>query len=53
MGLNVYIIQGITGERMGTVFKGVVPFIVADICEIVSLILIPQLSLFLPGLMMG
>jgi len=53
VGLNVYIIQGITGERMETVFKGVVPFIIADICEIILLILIPQLSLFLPGLMMG
>jgi C4-dicarboxylate transporter, DctM subunit len=53
VGLNVYIIQGITGERMGTVFRGVIPFIIADICEIILLILIPQLSLFLPGLMMG
>jgi tripartite ATP-independent transporter DctM subunit len=53
VGLNVYIIQGITGERMETVFKGVLPFIIADVCEIVLLILIPQLSLFLPGLMSG
>ena len=53
VGLNVYIIQGITGERMETVFRGVVPFIIADICEIILLILVPQLSLFLPGLMMG
>ena len=51
VGLNVYIIQGITGERMETVFRGVLPFIVADVCEIILLILIPQLSLFLPSLM--
>ena len=53
VGLNVYIIQGITGESMGTIFKGVIPFIVADVCEIILLILVPQLSLFLPGLMAG
>ncbi len=53
VGLNVYIIQGITGEPMGTIFKGVVPFIVADVFEIMLLIAVPQISLFLPGLMAG
>jgi C4-dicarboxylate transporter, DctM subunit len=38
---------------MGTIFKGVVPFIMADLCEIALLIMVPQLSLFLPGLMAG
>jgi C4-dicarboxylate transporter DctM subunit len=51
VGLNVYIIQGITGEPMGTIFKGVIPFIIADICEIILLIAIPQITLFLPSLM--
>ena len=51
VGLNVYVIQGITGERMETVFKGVIPFIIADVCEIVLLILLPKISLFLPDLM--
>ncbi len=51
VGLNVYVIQGITGEPMGTIFRGVIPFIVADVCEIMLLICIPQITLFLPGLM--
>ena len=51
VGLNVYVIQGITGERMGTIFRGVAPFILADICEIILLIAIPQITLFLPSLM--
>lgn len=34
VGLNVYVIQGITGEPMGTIFRGVIPFIMADVCEI-------------------
>jgi TRAP-type C4-dicarboxylate transport system permease large subunit len=38
---------------MGTIFKGVVPFIIADILEIMLLIAIPELTLFLPGLMAG
>jgi C4-dicarboxylate transporter DctM subunit len=51
VGLNVYIIRGITGEPMGTIFRGVIPFIIADVCEIALLIAVPQITLFLPGLM--
>lgn len=51
IGLNVYIIQGVSGESMGTVFKGVAPFLVADVCHVAVLIAIPQLTLFLPGLL--
>lgn len=51
VGLNVYIIQGITGEPMEKIFKGVIPFIIADLLEIIMLIAIPQITLFLPNLM--
>ena len=51
VGLNVYIIKGISNESMGTIFRGVFPFIIADICQIALLISVPALSLFLPGLM--
>lgn len=51
VGLNVYIIKGISGLPMGTVFKGVVPFIFADICHIALLMAYPPISLFLPNLM--
>ena len=53
VGLNVYIIQGITGEPMGTIFRGVIPFIIADVCQIIVLIAFPQITLFLPSLMSG
>lgn len=53
VGLNVYIIHGITRVPMGTIFKGVVPFLIADILEIILLIAIPEITLFLPGLMDG
>ena len=51
VGLNVYIIHGITRVPMGIIFRGVIPFIIADICEIILLIALPEISLFLPGLM--
>ena len=51
VGLNVYIIQGISQQPMGTVFRGIVPFLMADVCEVVVLIMIPQVTLFLPNLM--
>jgi TRAP-type C4-dicarboxylate transport system permease large subunit len=36
---------------MGTIFRGIVPFLIADACEVALLMAVPQLSLFLPSLM--
>jgi C4-dicarboxylate transporter DctM subunit len=51
VGLNIYIIKGISEVPMGTVFRGVVPFILSDICHISLLIALPQISLVLPNMM--
>jgi len=51
VGLNVYIIKGISNVPMGTIFRGIFPFLIADICEVALLMAVPQLSLFLPSLM--
>lgn len=51
VGLNVFVIQGITQVPMHTIFRGVYPFLIADICEIALLIAIPQITMFLPNLM--
>jgi len=52
VGMNVYIIHGIAKDiPMSTIFRGIVPFLIADVCHIAMLIAIPQLSLFLPSLM--
>lgn len=51
VGLNVYIIKGISDVPMGTIFKGIIPFLIADLFEVALLIAIPELSLFLPSLM--
>jgi C4-dicarboxylate transporter DctM subunit len=52
VGLNVYIIKGIAPDiPMWTIFQGVAPFILADFCHMTLLIAVPQVVLFLPGLM--
>jgi C4-dicarboxylate transporter DctM subunit len=49
--LIVYIMASVTDEEIGTVFKGVVPFVIADMAHIGLLVFVPALSLFLPSLM--
>ncbi|MFH1487610.1 MAG: TRAP transporter large permease [Pseudomonadota bacterium] len=51
VGLNIYIIKGISNVPMGTIFRGVVPFIIADILHIALLMVFPQISLYLPSMM--
>lgn len=51
VGLNVFVLHGITKVPMPTIFRGVIPFLVADVLELALLVSLPQLSLFLPSLM--
>ncbi|MBA7495801.1 C4-dicarboxylate TRAP transporter large permease protein DctM [subsurface metagenome] len=52
VGLNVYIIKGVAKDvSMQTIFRGIVPFLMADVCHVALLVAVPQISLFLPGLM--
>lgn len=52
VGINVYVMQGIAKDiPMYTIFRGIVPFLIADFCEVALLVAVPQLSLFLPSLM--
>jgi len=49
VGLNVFIISSLSnGVKMGTVFRGVMPFFSIEVVRIAFLLLIPALSLFLP-----
>jgi C4-dicarboxylate transporter DctM subunit len=53
VGLNVFVIKGVAKDvSMYTVFRGIIPFLIADICEVALLVAVPQLSLFLPNMMM-
>jgi C4-dicarboxylate transporter DctM subunit len=52
IGLNVFIIRGIAKDiSTFEIFRGVVPFFVADIGCVVLLVAFPQIALFLPSLM--
>jgi C4-dicarboxylate transporter, DctM subunit len=51
VGLNVFIIKGISGVPIGTIFRGVIPHLVADALEVIFLIAVPQVALFLPNMM--
>jgi len=52
VGINVYVVKGVAPEiPLGTIFKGVIPFLIALVIGTILLIAIPQISLFLPGLM--
>ena len=52
IGMNVYVMAGIAPDvPMQTIFKGVVPFIIADIFNVILLLFVPSTILFLPNLM--
>jgi len=52
VGLNVYIVKGVAKDiPLSTIFRGIIPFLIADICHVALLIAVPQLTLFLPSLM--
>jgi TRAP-type C4-dicarboxylate transport system permease large subunit len=50
-GLNLFVIAKTTAVPMKTVYKGIFPFLGADIVHLALLIAIPELSLWLPSLM--
>jgi TRAP-type C4-dicarboxylate transport system permease large subunit len=52
VGMNVFVISGVAKDvSMGTIYRGIVPFLIADICHLILLIAFPQIALFLPSLM--
>jgi C4-dicarboxylate transporter DctM subunit len=51
VGVNVYVIKGIAPEiPLETIFRGIMPFTLAVLACIIIVLLFPQISLFLPGL---
>lgn len=51
VGMNVFVIQGMTGVPMGEIYKGTAPFLVADFIQILLLLIFPQIVTFLPNLL--
>jgi TRAP-type C4-dicarboxylate transport system permease large subunit len=52
LGLNLFVIQGVIRDiRLGTIYRGIYPFVVADIARVLLIVAFPGLVLFLPRLM--
>ena len=51
VGLNLFIIQGMAKEPLERVISYVLPFLVCDVATLILLILVPEITLFLPSLM--
>lgn len=51
LGLNIYVIQGVAKDlSLGTIFRGVIPFLCADFLHLSAIILFPAAVLWLPKL---
>jgi len=52
IGMNLYVIHGIAPDvPLGRIFRGVVPFLIADLFHLLLIILLPSMVMFLPGLL--
>lgn len=52
VGMNVFVIRNVASEyaTVGQIFKGVIPFLLADLVVVIIAILAPSFILFLPSL---
>jgi len=51
VGMDAFILSGVTGIPLVTIFRGAVPFLVAVIVCLIILAIFPQIALFLPNTM--
>ena len=50
VGMNVYVMKGVAPDiPLTTIFKGIFPFLLADIVSVLLLLLVPKITLFLPS----
>lgn len=49
VGMNSYVVQGVTKVPLEDVFRGITPFAVAMLITVVILYVFPQITLFLPA----
>jgi len=51
VGVNVYVIKGVAPDvPMHTIFKGIWPFLGAEVVCTIIILFVPQIALFLPNL---
>ncbi len=51
-GINVFVLKSMVPDvPLGTIFRGVVPFVAADLVKLILLVLFPAIALWLPSTM--
>ncbi len=50
-GINLFGLAGIIKVPLGTLYRGIIPFCISDVCNIAFLMAFPAISTFLPKLM--
>jgi TRAP-type C4-dicarboxylate transport system permease large subunit len=51
VGMNVFVMKGVAPDiPLTTIFRGILPFLIADTVSVILLVFIPQISLFLPSI---
>ena len=53
VGINLFVIQSIANLPLGTIVRGIFPFVAADTIRLAIIALIPALATWLPGRMAG
>ena len=49
VGINVYVLKGIAKDiPLETIFKGIVPFLIAEIMMVILLLFFPVMIIFMP-----
>ena len=52
IGMNLYVIHGIAPDvPLGRIFRGVIPFLIADLFHLLLIILLPSVVMLLPSLL--
>ena len=52
IGLNVFVMHGVRPDiGLGTIFRGVAPFVLADLVVLTLIIMVPMIALWLPSTM--
>ncbi|WP_424931843.1 TRAP transporter large permease [Amaricoccus macauensis] len=52
IGMNVFVVKSVLPNvKLGAIFRGVVPYIIALLTGLILVLILPQIATFLPGLM--
>lgn len=51
LGLNVFVLRSMSGFELTTIYKGVVPFIGADLVRLLIVVHFPVVAMWLPGVL--